>query len=181
MFEVNSQFSSFRKSPVILIMGGNESARPADFLGEEPLFLGYYTGELKQNNRLTLPTGFRELISDGVYVTQGFDRNVLVLTKSTFEQLYQHITSLNIADPLARLFLRMFLGTANYMEVGRDGMLSIPEGLVRFANLTDQVVFVGQGDYIELWSTEQWEDQKVQLKDFQANAQRFSAFSITTR
>ena len=145
------------------------------------MFLGYYTGEIKQNNRLPLPPGFHELISDGVYVTQGFDRNVLVLTKSTFEQLYQHITSLNIADPLARLFLRMFLGTANYMEVPTDGMLSIPEGLVQFADLTNKVVLVGQGDYFELWSADQWEDQKAQLKDFQANAQRFSAFKITTR
>ncbi len=145
------------------------------------MFLGYYTGEIKQNNRLPLPTGFHELISDGVYVTQGFDRNVLVLTKGTFEQLYQHITSLNIADPLARLFLRMFLGTATYMEVGKDGMLSIPEGLVQFADLTNKVVLVGLGDYFELWSTDHWEDQKAQLKDFQANAQRFSAFRITTR
>lgn len=145
------------------------------------MFLGYYTAQIKQSNRLTLPTGFHELISDGVYVAQGFDRNVLVLTKSAFEQLYQHITSLNIADPLARLFLRMFLGTASYTEVGTDGLLSIPEGLAQFADLTNKVVLVGQGDYFELWSTDQWEDQKKQLNDFQANAQRFSSFSITTR
>jgi MraZ protein len=145
------------------------------------LFLGQHTGELKQNNRLPLPTGFHELISDGVYVTQGFDRNVLILTKGTFELLYRHITSLNIADPLARSFLRMFLGAAGYMEVGRDGLLSIPDELVRFADLTNKVVFVGQGEYIEVWSVDQWEDQKVQLKDFQANAQRFSAFTIATR
>jgi MraZ protein len=145
------------------------------------LFLGQYTGEIKQNNRLPLPARFQGLISDGVYVTQGFDRNVLVLTKSTFEHLYLHITSLNIADPLARLLLRMFLGTANYMEVGSDGTLSLPEGLALFANLTNKVVIVGQGDFFELWSVDQWEQQKVQLIDFQANAQRFSAFNIATR
>ena len=145
------------------------------------MFLGNYTGAIKQNNSLSLPTGFQGLISDGVYVAQGFDRNVLVLTKSTFEGLYQHATALNIADPLARLFLRMFLGSATFLQVGTDGLLSIPEGLVRFADLTDQVVLVGQGDYFELWSTDQWQDQKTQLDDFQANAQRFAAFSITTR
>ena len=145
------------------------------------MFLGQYTGEIKQNNRLPLPTRFQGLISDGIYVTQGFDRNVLVLTKSTFEHLYQHITSLNIADPLARLLLRMFLGTANYMEVGSDGTLSLTEGLAQFANLTNKVVIVGQGDYFELWSVDQWEQQKVQLIDFQANAQRFSAFNMATR
>jgi len=145
------------------------------------LFLGHYTGEIKQNNRLPLPTGFHALVSDGVYVTQGFDRNVLVLGKNTFERLYQHITSLNIADPLARLFLRMFLGAATRTEVGGDGVISLPESLAQFAGLTNKVVIVGLGDYFELWSMDHWEQQKVQLLDFQANAQRFSAFNITAR
>jgi len=145
------------------------------------LFLGHYTGEIKQNNRLPLPTGFHALVSDGVYVTQGFDRNVLVLGKNTFERLYQHITSLNIADPLARLFLRMFLGAATRTEVGGDGVISLPESLAQFAGLTNKVVIVGLGDYFELWSMDHWEQQKVQLLDFQANAQRFSAFNIAAR
>jgi MraZ protein len=145
------------------------------------LFLGQYIGELKQDNRLPLPTGFQSLIPDGVYITQGFDRNVLVLTKSSFDHLYKHITSLNIADPIARTFLRMFLGAASYMEVDKDGLLSIPGELVRFADLGTKIVAVGQGGYFELWSADSWEDQKAQLKDFQANAQRFSAFTITLR
>ena len=145
------------------------------------MFLGQYTAELKQDNRLTLPTGFQALIPDGVYVTQGFDRNVLVLTKNSFDHLYKHITSLNIADPIARTFLRMFLGAASFMEVGRDGLLPIPQELVRFADLGTKIVAVGQGEYFELWSADQWEDQKAQWKDFQANAQRFSAFTITLR
>lgn len=144
------------------------------------MFLGQYAGELKQDNHLTLPTGFHELAPDGVYVTQGFDCNVLVVTKGTFDLLYRNVTALNIADPLARLFLRMFLGTATFMEVGRDGALVLPESLVEFSGLKDKVMIVGQGEYFELWSTDLWEQQKVQLKDFQANAQRFSAFRIVT-
>ena len=145
------------------------------------MFLGHYTAEIKQNNRLSLPKGFHEQISDGVYATQGFDRNVLVFPKSTFERLYQHITSLNIADPLARLFLRMFLGTAKLLEAGKDGALSLPDDLADFAGLAGGTILVGQGDYFELWSPGQWEGQMAQLIDFQANAQRFSAFIISTR
>jgi MraZ protein len=150
-------------------------------LGEYTLFLGQYAAELKQDNRLTLPTGFRPLVTDGVYMTQGFDRNVLVLTKSAFDHLYKHVTSLNIADPIARTFLRMFLGAASYMEVAGDGLLSIPEELVRFADLGNKTVAVGQGEYFEVWSADGWENQQAQLKDFQANTQRFSAFTITLR
>jgi len=166
---------------MILIICTNEHARPVDLLGEYTLFLGQHTGKIKQSNRLPLPKDFYELIPDGVYVTQGFDRNVLVLPKRTFDHLYQHIASLNIADPQARLLFRMFFGTANHMEIGVDGTLSIPKRLVQFADLTTNVVWVGQGDYFELWSADHWEQQTIQLKDFQANAQRFSAFTIATR
>ena len=145
------------------------------------MFLGHYTAEIKQNNRLPLPKGFHEQISDGGYATQGFDRNVLVFPKSTFDRLYQHISSLNIADPLARLFLRMFLGTAKLLEVEGDGALALPGDLADFAGLAGSTILVGQGDYFELWSPGQWEGQKAQLVDFQANAQRFSAFIISTR
>ena len=145
------------------------------------MFLGQYTGELKQDNRLPLPTGFHELIPDGVYMTQGFDRNMLVITKTAFEQLYRHITSLNLADPLARLLSRMLLGTADYAEVDGDGFLTLPGGLAQYAGLGERVVIVGQGDYFEVWSPDQWNEQKMQLKDFQANAQRFSAFNLATR
>lgn len=145
------------------------------------MFLGHYTAEIKPNNRLSLPRVYHEQISDGVYATQGFDRNVMMFPKSTFERLYQHITSLNIADPLARLFLRMFLGTARFLEAGNDGALTLPDDLADFAGLAGGAILVGQGDYFELWSPGQWEGQKAQLVDFQANAQRFSAFIISTR
>lgn len=145
------------------------------------MFLGQHTGKIKQNNRLPLPAGFNMQLSGGVYITQGFDRNALVLPKQVFENLYRHISSLNIADPQARLLLRMFFGTAAYIEPGKDGTLSIPKGLVQFADLFNAVVLVGQGDYFEVWSTDQWAQQEIQLKDFQANAQRFSAFTIATR
>jgi len=145
------------------------------------LFLGHYAAEIKLNNRLPLPKGFREQISDGVYATQGFDRNVMMFPKSTFDRLYQHIISLNITDPLARLFLRMFLGTAMLLEVEGDGALALPDDLSDFAGLARDTIMVGQGDYFELWSPDQWEGQKAQIVDFQANAQRFSAFTISTR
>jgi division/cell wall cluster transcriptional repressor MraZ len=145
------------------------------------LFLGHYTAEIKPHNRLSLPGIYHELIPDGVYAAQGFDRNVMMFPNSTFDRLVQHITSLNIADPLARLFLRMFLGTARFLEAGRDGALTLPEELADFAGLAGKIILVGQGDYFELWSPGQWEGQMTQLNDFQANAQRFSAFTISTR
>ena len=53
-------------------------------------------------------------------MTQGFDRNVQVLTAGAFQQLYRQAASLNIADPLARLMLRLFLGSAIELPAGKS-------------------------------------------------------------
>ncbi len=143
------------------------------------MFLGHHTTQLKNSNRLSLPSNWRKLISGGIYLTQGFDQNLLVLTTETFQEIYESISSLNITDPLARLLLRMFLGSANYLEVDEGEPISVPQSLMEYANLKGKVVIVGQGEYLEVWSPSHWAEQEAQLQDVQANAGRFSSFSIS--
>ncbi|MBI5354082.1 MAG: hypothetical protein HZB50_15680 [Chloroflexi bacterium] len=146
------------------------------------MFLGQHFSKLKESNHVSLPANWEKLISGGVFLTQGFDQNLLILTEDTFNEIYQRVTSLNIADPLARLLSRMFLGKAVFSELDHDkGAISLPSNLVDYAGLKDEIVLVGQGNYLEIWSPERWEQQQSDINDAQANAQRFSNFVIATR
>ena len=144
------------------------------------MFLGHYFTQLKNSNHLSIRSEWQELISSGVYLTQGFDRNLLLLTPDAFQAIYSRITALNIADPLARLLLRMFLSTASYVEIVENEIISLPQELLEYASLESNVVVVGQGDYVEVWSSDLWQQQQSDIQDSQANAQRFSAFTIST-
>jgi MraZ protein len=144
------------------------------------LFLGHHLTQLKKSNRLPIPSSWRKLISSGVYLTQGFDQNILILMPGTFQEIYARITALNITDPLARLLMRMFLSTASYVESVENETISLPQDLLGYANLESNVVVVGQGDYVEVWSSDLWQQQQSEIQDSQANAQRFSAFTIST-
>ncbi len=145
------------------------------------MFLGKYPCKLDGNNRLLVPASFRKQIAGGVYITQGFDRNLLVLTAGAFEEIYRRVTSLNIADPLARLLLRLILGTASEMEIEPSGHITISEELREFAQIGENNLMVGQGDYIELWALDLWAKLETQLRDAEANSARFSALTIATR
>ncbi len=145
------------------------------------MFLGKYASVLDSKNRLSVPSAFSDKVLDGVYMTQGFDRNLLVLTTDAFEEIYRRVKSLNIADPLARLLLRMILSTADRVETDKDGFITIPVELIQFANLDKEVLFIGQGDYFEIWSPGLWRKQEVQLNDADTNATRFSTLTIATR
>ncbi len=145
------------------------------------MFLGKHSSKLDKNNRLSTPSQFREELSNRIYITQGFDRNLLLLTKAAFKEIHRRVAALNIADPLTRILLRLILGTAHEVHTDKNGYLPIPDDLREFANLNGNVFFVGQGDYIEIWSADLWKNQEAQLSDADVNSSRFSGVSIATR
>jgi MraZ protein len=134
---------------------------------------------LDTDNRLTVPAEIQEDYRNGLYVTRGFDRNIMLLTIQAFESIYERITSLNLADPLARLLLRMILGTAFQTTISSDGKIPMPSLLKEFASLENDVVLVGQGDFVEVWSPRDWDRQEQKLSN--AEADLFSGLNVTTR
>lgn len=143
------------------------------------MLLGLYTCILENDNRLILPDDFRLVYKDGIYLTQGFDRNMMVLTRPAFEVLYKRITSLNLADPVARLLFRMLLGSVHSMELESNGGIRIPEKLREFASIGQTAIAVGQGDFMELWSPDEWNKQEERLHTVEAD--RFSTLFISTQ
>jgi MraZ protein len=143
------------------------------------VFLGKFSRTLDGKSRISVPPAFRGSLARGAYVTQGFDRNLQVLTNEAFQEIYRTVVSLNIANPLARLLLRLVLGTAQEAGVDASGQLTIPEELKEFAHLQKDVYLIGQGEYFEVWSPDLWDQQEAQLRDAEANANRFSALTVT--
>ncbi len=144
------------------------------------MFLGKFSTPLEPNNRFSVPAAFRAQLSSRMYITQGFDRNLQVLTADAFQEIYRKVVSLNIADPLARLLLRLILGTATELGLENNNLM-IPENLKEFAKLHDDIFLIGQGDYFEIWAPELWNKQEAQLGDAETNSARFSMLAVTTR
>ena len=90
------------------------------------MFLGQYRHNLDNKGRLTIPARFRELLSDGAYITQGFDKNLMVLTAPTFEFISQRVNQMSITDPTARELKRLLFSTADRVEPDSNGRILIP-------------------------------------------------------
>jgi MraZ protein len=142
------------------------------------MFLGQYQHSLDEKGRLTIPARFRELLDQGAYVTQGFDKNLMVMSPSAFQQVYERITSVSLTDPSARLLRRLILSSAYPVEVDKAGRILVPQGLRQFLGLSGEAMVVGQGEYFEIWLPADWNQQVQNLQDADANAHRFSAFNL---
>jgi MraZ protein len=148
-------------------------------LGENGLFLGQHHLALDKEDRLLVPSRFYGPLSDGGVITQGFDRNLWIIPAAKFQLLCQQISAVNLADPKARLLLRILLGQACELVTDNSGSIQIPQNLRAYAKLDKQIVLVGQGDYFEIWDKTLWQGQESQLGDANANSERFANLVIS--
>jgi MraZ protein len=144
------------------------------------MFLGQFQHNLDDKGRLMIPARFRELLEGGAFITQGFDKCLMVMTEVYFKQVYDRIETMNLADPTARLLRRLILSNAYPVEVDKVGRILMPQNLRVFLGIENgELVVAGQGEYFEVWTPALWTEQMAQLQDTQANIQRFSTLDLS--
>jgi MraZ protein len=144
------------------------------------MFLGQYPHNLDDKGRLMVPARYRDLLAAGAFITQGFDKCLMVMTDAYFQQVYERINSMNLADATARMLRRLILANAYPVELDKVGRILIPQNLRQFLGVeSGELTVAGQGEYFEVWTPENWKTQMEQLQDVEANEQRFSTLDLS--
>ena len=144
------------------------------------MFLGQFQHNLDDKGRLMIPARFRELLEGGAFITQGFDKCLMVMTEAYFKQVYERIEAMNLADPTARLLRRLILSNAYPIEVDKVGRILVPQNLRTFLGIpSGELVVAGQGEYFEVWTPATWAEQMALLQDVEANNARFSTLDLS--
>jgi len=145
------------------------------------MFLNQYQHNFDDKGRLTIPAKLRELPDTGAVVVQGLDRNLMVLPPDVFQILYDRLMAMSLTDPAARQLRHIILGNALPVVPDGAGRILLSSNLREYAGLKDNVVFVGQGDYFEIWSINLWQEEQAKINDAALNEQRFAALDLKTR
>jgi len=144
------------------------------------MFLGQFQHNLDDKGRLMIPARYRDLLAAGAYITQGFDKCLMVMTDDYFKQVYDRINAMNLADPTARMLRRLILSNAYPVEVDKVGRILVPQNLRAFLGIASgELTVSGQGDYFEVWTPAEWKSQMDNLQDVEANEQRFSTLDLS--
>ena len=144
------------------------------------MFLGQFQHNLDDKGRLMIPARYRDLLAAGAFITQGFDRCLMVMTEAYFQDVYARINSMNKADPTARMLRRLILSNAYSVEVDKVGRILVPQNLREFLGIANgELVVAGQGEYFEVWSPADWKSQMEALQDVEANEQRFATLDFS--
>ena len=145
------------------------------------MFLGQFQHNLDEKGRLMIPAPFRQSLEGGAFITQGFDRCLMVMTEAYFQQVYEILNNMNIADKNARLLRRMILSNAYHFELDKVGRVLVPQNLRQFVGFDSEAIVAGQGEYFEVWTPTEWNAQMDAIHDTEANDQRFSTLNLSSQ
>ena len=143
------------------------------------MFLGQFQHNLDDKGRLMIPARYRDLLAAGAFITQGFDKCLMVMTDTYFQQVYERINAMNLADASARMLRRLILANAYPVEVDKVGRILLPGNLRQVIALNGEAIVAGQGDYFEVWNPADWNLQMDQLQDIETNNQRFATLDLS--
>lgn len=144
------------------------------------MFLGQFDHSIDTKGRLTIPVRFRPGLATGAFVTQGFDRNLVVYTTESFQRLAARANLLTTTDPEARAVRRVLFGGATDVNLDSVGRILLPEFLRQYAGIENETVLVGAGEYFEIWGAAFWAGEERSLTDPESNAKRFTAFDLSS-
>lgn len=135
-----------------------------------PLFLGTHTPHLDEKNRLVLPSRFREALVDGLVLTRGQERCLYGYPVAVFARAHEQLRAAPLSSRQARDVSRVLLSGASDEVPDRQGRITVPPALRRYAGLGRECTVIGAGERIEVWATPAWEDYLAEAEERFATA-----------
>ncbi len=121
------------------------------------MFMSEYNHTVDAKGRLIMPAKFREALGEEFVVSKGMDGCLFVYANEDWKAFEQKLTALPVISKESRQFTRFFLAGAAQVELDKQGRILLPAALREFAGLDKEVVLVGVGTRIEIWSKDRWD------------------------
>lgn len=121
------------------------------------MFLGTHFPKLDDKGRIILPAKFREGLAEGLVLTKGQDRCVVIWPRAEFDTYAAGLRANAQANARVRAMTRVFFSSAFDDSMDRQGRLTIPPVLREYAGLDRELTVVGADTRIEIWDSAAWD------------------------
>ncbi|MDF1764701.1 MAG: division/cell wall cluster transcriptional repressor MraZ, partial [Oleibacter sp.] len=117
---------------------------------------------LDAKGRLAIPTKYREPLAElcGGRLIATIDHEescLLVYPMNEWLLIEKQLQAMPSMNPMVRRVQRMILGHASELELDGSGRVLLPSELRDHASMEKEIVLVGQGKRLEMWSKANWD------------------------
>ncbi len=124
------------------------------------MFRGRYTHGIDSKGRLSIPSRFRETLSeryDSRLVITTYDSCLIAYPLAEWQLLEEKVAALPEFKKDTKAFLRFFYSSATDCPIDKLGRVLIPQALRDYAKLEKDVILVGALRHMEIWSKALWD------------------------
>lgn len=129
------------------------------------MLIGEYTARLQEKNRTALPKKFRSETGDKLIITKGYEDCLIVIPYGRWGRVTKDITGRPFTNNAARDTVRFILGSALEVSLDDQGRFVISQSLIDHAELSNDIVFIGLLDWIEIWNLDKWREREKFLRE----------------
>ena len=132
---------------------------------------GNYRNSLDPKGRLAIPAKMRNALPDGqrnqIYITRGIEKCITGYSYEGWEQFRAKLDRVKVGEKTKRQLKRQFIGKGFEATFDKQGRITLPAELIRFAELesSSEVVVLGSGDVIEIWNPTVYEAEEDAFED----------------
>jgi MraZ protein len=120
------------------------------------MFLGTHEPKLDEKGRLILPAKFRDDLSGGVVVTKGQERCLYLFPAAEFLTMTDQMKAAPVTAKGARDYMRVMFAGAHDEVPDKQGRITIPAQLRKYAGLDRDCVVIGANTRVEIWDSSAW-------------------------
>lgn len=121
------------------------------------MLFGEYAHNIDDKGRLIIPSKFREILGEGFVITKGLDHCLFVFSQKEWMNFHHKLGALPISDKDARVFSRFFFSGAAECVLDRQGRITIPAPLRKYAQLDKETRIIGVANRLEIWNAASWD------------------------
>ncbi len=128
-------------------------------------FRGLFEHAIDEKGRTSVPARFREVLTrhygEQLVVTFGFmdeakEHYLSIYPLKNWEEIEVALSRRNQSEPGVKEIYRTYVANAFDVEADKLGRILLPPNLRAHAELEKEVVWVGQGKRMHLWSQANW-------------------------
>ena len=137
-------------------------------------FMGQYTHNLDQKNRLAIPSKIRAELGESFILTVSPSGEPCLLAY-TFEGWDRVMASVNDRPPSRELMYmqRFIYMNSDKIELDSAGRMTIPAAFMEKACFSKEVRILGIGEHVEFWDPEKYAEMEQNVNAFMESKENY--------
>lgn len=129
------------------------------------MLLGTYYPTLIGRNRLALPVKLRkEITGNQLILSVGLETCIFGFEEKRWETVTAADLARPISDAIGRDLRRKLCINAERIALDSQGRFVIPETMMEYAGIKNEVTLIGAGDHFEIWDSQTWKQYLSEIE-----------------